>query len=349
MKKISIIALCAAAMFACKKAENPVPQVNPSGDVFITNEGLFQSGSGALSLYSTNVNQIENDVYMDKNNVPLGNVLQSAALSGDNIYLVINNSQEVVVANASTLLHKAVISGFQSPRYMLPISANTAYVSDWISNSIKVVDLNSNTIVNSVGVGQGPETMLEKDGKVYVANSGGFGKDSTVFVIDASSNTVAQQIVVGINPAFLAEDANGKLWVLCAGFSDWQNPANDIAGSLYQIDPATNSVVQHFDFPSTSNHPARLATNNAQTTLYYLSSGYGGDVYKMNISDTTLPSAKFIGGTFYALGVHPQTDEIFTSNPLDYNQRGTVYRYTSSASLQDSAKAGIIPGNFVFK
>jgi len=352
MKKTLIFALAATFVIACKKDTPPTPQpTNKYGSgVLICNEGVFQTGVGTVSFYDREAKSIQNDVYQNENNgVPLGNILQSATQIGNKLYFVVNNSQQIVVANAGSMAHLSTISGLQSPRYLHAVSSDKAYISDWSSNSLAILNLKTNTISGSISTGNGPENMLQVGSRLFVSNSGGFSLDSTLTVINTITDDVEATYVVGPNPASLQIDVNGSIWVLCAGVSDWQNPANDKAGRLVQIDRTTGTIAQSFLFPNKSDHPAKLAINSSGTELYYLSSGYGGDVYKMNISNPALPTSPFISGTFYALGVDPANNEIYVSDPLDYNQRGTVYRYNTNAQIVDSVKAGIIPGNFLFR
>lgn len=48
------------------------------------------------------------------------------------------------------MVQKAVITGFQSPRYFHAVSADKAYVTDWVSNTVAVVNLKTNTITSTI-------------------------------------------------------------------------------------------------------------------------------------------------------------------------------------------------------
>lgn len=61
-------------------------------------------------------------------------------------YIVVNNSGKIEVCNPTNLLRVATITGFTSPRFIVPVSASKAYVSDYISNSISIVNLVNNTV-----------------------------------------------------------------------------------------------------------------------------------------------------------------------------------------------------------
>lgn len=110
--------------------------------------------------------------------------------------------------------------------------ARDAYVADYGSGSVSVVDLGTNAVVATVAVGEKPrDVAITPDGRfAYVTNEAG----STVSVIDAASNAVVGTIPlsVGAEPRGIAISPNGQTaWV--ADFGD---------GTVSVIDTATNSV-----------------------------------------------------------------------------------------------------------
>lgn len=120
--------------------------------------------------------------------------------------------------------------------------------------------------------------MAQIGSSVFVTNSGGFGIDSTITIINSITDEVEGTFLVGPNPNSIQVDVNGSIWILCAGISDFVNPANDVAGKLLQVDRTNFTVTQSLTFPTKTDHPAKLEMNEAGTVLYYLSSGYGGQV-----------------------------------------------------------------------
>src|SRR5205085_61006 len=82
-----------------------------------------------------------------------------------------------------------------------------AYIPDAASNTVAVVSLTSNTVVNLITVGPGPQGVaISPDRtKVYVANTAG----TTVSVISTASNTVVATIPVGSRPYSVVVSPNG--------------------------------------------------------------------------------------------------------------------------------------------
>ena len=88
---------------ACQKDEPLPPEELPTYEdgIFITNEGPFQNGSGSISFYSRKTGEISNDIYQNANRgVQLGNIVQSMAIHNDLAYVVVNNANKIIVADA---------------------------------------------------------------------------------------------------------------------------------------------------------------------------------------------------------------------------------------------------------
>ncbi|MBK9419986.1 MAG: YncE family protein [Flavobacteriales bacterium] len=328
------------AITACRKDRPDEPEVVvPNigvGGVFIPNEGNFQAGNATVSYYDIATGIATEDLYAPANGTSLGDVCQSMRLFNGKAYVVVNNSGKVVVVDPATFVTTATITGFASPRFLLPVGNHKAYVTDLYANTIAVVDLASNSITGHIPCPGWTEELALVDGKAFVTNK----SHNYVYVINTATDVLEDSIAVSRGSNSICLDTHGKLWVACSGGSGTQ-PA------LYRIDPQSNTIEADFPFPTTSDSPWRLSMNSDNDTLYYLN----GDVFRMPITSTTLPAGAFVpaaGRNFYGLGVEPQTGVLYVSDASDYVQRGTVYRYRSDGSVANTFLAGTIPGGFVF-
>ena len=215
------LSVIVVAIAGCKKDDESLPasgSLNLTNGVFITNEGNFGSSDGSVTFFRTTSHEVIEDVFKRVNNRPLGDVVQSMTLDNNKGYIVVNNSRKIEVVNKNNFTSIGTINGFSSPRFLLPVNTSKAYVCDWFANNIKVIDMNSLTITDSIPAGSGPEQMALINNKVFVANVGGWEIDSTVTVIDATANSVITTIQTALNPNSVVTDANGKIWVLCNGW-----------------------------------------------------------------------------------------------------------------------------------
>ena len=344
-KKLILHFLLIAALSGCNPDEDNTPQGAYETGVFITNEGPFGTGTGTVSFYNRTSGEVSNNIFETANNRPLGNIVNSIEVHNNKAYIVVNNAAKVEVVNVADFVSTGVIENLGTPRFFLGVDEHKGYITDWASG-IQVIDLHTNMVTTTIATGgQGAEQMELIGSEVFVANSGGYDKDSTVAVISTATNAVTATFTPGHNPKSLTLDANGKLWILCNGILDWVNPANDTPGKLVRVNPATKAIELSLTFGSASNHPAGLVTNEAKTKLYYT---LNGGVYEVGINATSLPSLALINRSFYNIGIDTETDYLFGTDAKDFVQNGYVFRYSLSGSLVDSFQVGVVPGNFYF-
>lgn len=330
------------------------PEDKPGGNdysdgVFVSNEGPFQGGNGTLSFFDPESGTVSNNVFLNENERPLGNVVHSLHVFDGKLYVVINNGGAVEVADAADLDSEGTITGLQSPRYVRGISGNMIAISTWGDNSVGFYNPSTGNLISSVSVGNGPERMLLNGNHLYIANSGGFVLDSTVTVVDVTTRTAVDTIFVGYNPNGFALDSNGDLWVLCGGYTDWNNSDNNREASLVKVDPANRSVISSFDFPD-GDRPTGLAINQAGQKLFYLNNGYGGKPFSMDIGAAELPQTSLLpNAELYSLGYDSDRNDLYFGDAVDYASNGKVYRFDYvNGVVTDTLSVGIIPGNFEF-
>jgi hypothetical protein len=206
--------LSVAFLFSCEPENKS--SINITKGALLVNEGTFGKSNSSVSYYSYYDDKVVNDIFTQVNDRLLGDVLQSIYLDSIYAYLVVNSSNKIEVVSRYSFSEVGVIEGVSSPRYMT-ICDRKGYVSCWGDSSVKVVDLRTFNITNSIKVGTGPEKILFYDNKLFVANGGMYGTDSTISIIDRTSETVFKTIVVGYNPKDIEIDKNRDIWIICYG------------------------------------------------------------------------------------------------------------------------------------
>jgi len=350
--KITTFLMMATLFFAsCSSDDNP-PVNQPKGDYengfFVTNEGQFNTGVGTITFVGDD-GKVSQNIYKTVNDEDLGNVVQSMTLAGDNAYIVVNNSNKIVVANRYTFKKVGVISDdISNPRYMVAEN-DRAFVSNWGDASdpsddfISVVNLTTNKVINTISVGEGPEKMLVVNNKLFVNLKGGWGHNDKVAVIDLLTQTLTENVTVGDVPNSLVDDGRGNVWVLCGGIS-WPD-ASKTAGKLVKISSGTGSVIKEYSFDSSDDHPNFL--NFEDGKLYY---SLNGKVYRMSTSSTDLPEESVSGldGFFYSMTIY--YGDMYATDAKDYNSEGELKIFNiASGALLETIGTGIIPGSVVFQ
>jgi YVTN family beta-propeller protein len=343
----------AVTFSSCQKDDdddNQTPSVGKyQKGVFVVNEGPFQNGTGTISFINRDSLTIENNIFDSINNRPLGNIVQSMNVHNSKAYIVVNNADKIEVVNADDFKETGVINGLKLPRYFLPIDNNKAYVSQWGGNategSVKVINLNNNTISKTINTSTGAEAMLLHNGKVYVSNIGGFDGDSTITVINASTDAIEATINVGANPTSMVLGSNGNIYVLCSGKYKIDFSSLESKGSLYEIN-SSNTVVNNFEFASMFSQPSDLTINAAANKMYY---SYDGKIYSQDIDASSLQFNVFATRNAYGLGIDKVTDYIYVADAGNFASNGKVLRYNANGSIIDSFTAGIAPNGFFFR
>jgi len=338
LKGIYIVGIFLASCVSDKakeiKPEIPVA-VAPATGVYITNEGNYTWGNASVSYYNFSDQQVTIDAFKASNNRSLGDVCQSMSVINGKAYIVVNNSYKIEIVTPDSLKSLGVISGLTSPRYILPVSENKAYVTDYKRNAISVIDLLSNTLVKEIPCKGWTEELVLAANKVFVTNV----RKQYLYVVDPLNDHIEDSIKIGLNAYSVKTDKNNNVWVL-AGKN------GSVAATLHRINPVNNAIEQTFTF-RTSDNPSTLKINGTGDTLYYLNKG----VCRLSIDDPTLPESTLIpqgSRLFYGLGIDPASGIIYVSDAIDYVQQGWVYRYLSDGTELNSFKVGITPGDFCF-
>jgi len=336
------------ATLGCKKKDssnnNASSTDNFHNAIYVACQGQFQHGNSGVTLYNRSTKNVINNVYATQNNnVALGDICQSLTRIGANIYCVINNSNKIEIVDTSKFQHVATVTGLSQPRYMVAVNSNIAYISEWINNDIAVLNLQTNTITQHIPVGNSPEHIFIVGNYAFVANSGAYANDSSVSVINTSTNTVVQTIPTGVNPTDFAQDANGNLWIYCAG--QYTSTTNYENGELLCVNPTTYATVKSVPLPFYDYNAPYICFDNTHTNLYVCGNN---DIYVQNISVNTFSNQVLVARSFYGIGVDPTTNILYTANAGNNTSNGFVIRYTNTGQVVDSFQCGIVPGNFLF-
>jgi len=317
-----------------------------SNGVFVVCEGNFRWGNGTLSFYNSMSKTVENDVFSSANGFTLGDVPVSMQVIGNKAYMVVNNSSKIVVFDPHSFVLLKNIRGLKSPRNIVQVSSQKAYVSDLYETSIAVLDLTKDSIISRIDVGKTTESFVVYQQYVFVTNWSKLAhltvENNTVMVIDTNNDKLIASIPVGIEPNSIVLDKNNKIWVLCGGgYLKEENP------SLVKIDAKTLSKEATIVFPNKNSTPTNLKINRNADSLFYLNT----DVFVMSVTSTTVPDKSLITGQgrlIYGLGIDEQKSEIYVSDAKDYTQPGFVYRYSFGGIALDTFRVGINPSYFYF-
>lgn len=354
MKKIkfSLIAISmVVTFFSCKKDDVPAPPEPPSpkitAGVYILNEGTFNGNNTTLTYYDFKTSTPVTDIYKNVNGSSLGDTGNDLMIYGSKMYIVMNGSSYLEVADASTAKRIKKIDLEKGGKPIVPRNVvsynNNVFVSSW-DGTVTVIDTASLAIVKVINVGKNPEQMVVAGNKLFVCNSGGItpGYDSTVSVIDLNILNETSKMTVGTNPTAIASDNAGNIYVVCKG-----NYGN-IAPQLIKVDINKNAIVK-------SSLISLDKIRYYKGSIYALG-GYGFPfVQKISADNLALTSTNFIKDgtavtTPYALNIDELTGDVYVGDAKDYQSSGAVFCFDNSGKLKFkfSTAPGLLPNTVAF-
>lgn len=375
MRKLYLIPLLLFLLFfsACREDE----QIFLSDSVQVTlplvgtrikgfyqlNEGNMGTNGASLDYFDYTTGYYTRDIFSERNPdivKELGDVGNDIQVYGQKVYAIINVSNLVVVFDVRTARKLKEIE-IPNCRY-LAFHDGKAYVSSYAGpvqidpnaekGLVAEIDTVTLKLMRKVTVGYQPEEMVVHEGKLYVANSGGYrapNYDRTVSVVDLETFEEKKKIEVAINLYRMAIDKRGDIYVSSRG--DYKN----ISPNLYVIDSRTDEVKQCLDIPV-----GGMCMSG--DSLYYYSVAYsmtsGGNRVTYGILDTRtkkeLTDRIITDGTEkeimipYGLAINPETKEILMSDAQNYVVSGFVYCFSPEGKLKWKTQGGNIPGHFAF-
>lgn len=324
---------------------------------YVTCEGNFTKGTASLNAIMED-GTVEKDLFYRANRRPLGDVAQSMAMIGDNLFITLNNSEKIEVAKETDYSSVATIlfpDRKISPQYIMPIDNHRAVVSDLWNAFLWVIDTKEYKVLKEIPVStNSTKQMIVADNKLFVTLAG-----KKVAVISLETLAVVHELDLPvIGDSKLVLDKNDQIWALTSGFDDDPNTViPKTVTSLNRIDPRALAVTKTVKFPAdytVSQMGGRLDINASKDKLY-LNAIHGGKegIYSFPVDAEQLPADPLFTYSdkvemLYNMAVSPE-ETIFICDALDYSQRGWVYEFDLSGKLLHEYKVGIIPHYIVFK
>lgn len=372
-KKLVLGLFIAIAFISCRKDEvvflsstKNVAAPRNDGNIegfYLLNEGNMGMNRASLDLFNFRTGNYTTDIYSERNPTvvkELGDVGNDIKIYGNKVYAVINCSNKVEVIDKWTTKRikkidipncryvtfyngKAYVSSYAGPVAIDP-NAEIGFVAE--------IDTATLEIKRKVTVGYQPEQMVVHNGKLYVANSGGYrvpNYDKTVSVIDLETFKEIKKIDVGINLYGMQIDSRGDIYVTSRG-DYYETPSN-----LFVIDTKTDEKKMQLDIPA-------LGMCLVDDLLYFYSVEWSyltnSNKITYGILDTRtkkIISNKIItDGTDkqmmipYGIQVHPETKDIYITDAQNYVVTGYIYCFSPEGKLKWKTTAGNIPAHFAF-
>ena len=354
----------------CREDETVVPiTIDDTGEKVVSDymgmyllcEGNMGSNKATLDYLDLHTGEYLKNIFPTRNPQQvkeLGDVGNDVKIYGSKLWLVINCSNKVEVCDAATTVSQGHVD-IPNCRY-LAFDGGFAYVTSYVGQvggesvqgSVYKVDTLSLKVVDKIAVGYQPEEMAVVEGKLYVANSGGYealqGRDydHTVSVIDLKTFKEERRIDVAPNLFRLRADSHGQLWVSSRGdYGD--NPS-----CLYCLKPNKNGQMEkayRLDIPVSDiafrgDSLCYVATTfdenwNTIASIGVINTASGKAINEQLVKNTSELE------TPYGLMIHPITGDVYVMDATNYVSSGYLFCYDKDGNFKWKTATGDIPGH----
>ena len=362
------------SLIACREEEEVIqPITDNTGEQTVTDylgmyvlcEGNMGSNKATLDYLDLHTGNYYKNIFPSRNPQQvkeLGDVGNDAKIYGQRLWLVINCSNKVEVCTADSAFSLGHVD-IPNCRF-LAFEGGYAYVSSYVGEvgknsvlgSVYKVDTLTLSVVGRCTVGYQPEEMAVVDGKLYVANSGGYevlqgrNYDRTVSVINLKTFTEERRIDVAPNLFRLRADNYGQLWVSSRGdYSDAYPSrlyllAKNASGQMEKVDSVDVPVS---DMALRGDSLCFVGVSYDSQWNTQTSFGIINCKNRQLTADKLVDDASQIE-TAYGLMVHPVTGDVYVMDATNYVSSGWLFCFDAGGNYKWKTSTGDIPGHACF-
>ncbi len=351
-------------IFVPEEVEVTMPEYTSLQGFYLLNEGNMNSNKATLDYYNFRTGRYTRNVFAFANpNVPkeMGDVGNDLGIYGSKLYAVINCSNKIDVMDKNTVKKigqidipncryikfyggYAYVTSYAGPVELSPEYTQRGYVAKIDTATLQVVD--------KCLVGFQPDELDIVNGKIYVANSGGYmvpNYENTVSVIDIDTFTEDSRIEIAINLQCCKADSRGMLWLSSRG--DYY----DNQSRLYVYDTRHQRLAKTLDLRVSNMWLDGDSLYVIGAQFSYVTMNYETTYAIINTLTMEQVSSKFItDGTDanivmpYGIAVNPITKDIYVTDASSYVDAGRLYCFSSDGIKKWDVRTGDIPAHFVF-
>ena len=369
MKNRTLSAFTAAAALCCltaacslePAAEAEQPDTQHSADrLVILCEGLWGMDNSTISYLDNGV--LTNGWFKQNNpGMHLGDTGNDIIQVNDTLIAISMNWSNIIQYIYPDGRAIAATEDIPNNRRLATDGKRFLYCTSYAGKGyVAKVDLVTKKIVATCPVGYEPEGIAYYEGKLFVANTGGYsfqeqdhGYESTVSVVDAASMTELRRIDTGCINLYGQMSQNGQF--ICI----------NSAGDYYDVKPKaivmdmSTEQFRVYDFPATYN----CSYGNR---FYLIGSEFSyadGGGYRYSMHSIDLPSTKDYEGlgryafavetikkmqSPYCIYISPHSGHLYVTDARSYATNGYLYDFDPETQSTTKIKLqGLNPGHIV--
>lgn len=324
--------------------EIPKPEIIGE-NLIVCNEGNWQSDNGQLSYYDGTAGVLTNKWFRQVNGSKLGDTPNDVIQVNDTLIAIAVNWSNIIQYIHPDGTACGATENVPNNRRMCA-DGNYLYITSYAHKCgnqtfekgyVAKIDVKTKQVVATCEVGWEPEGVRLYEGKLYVANTGGYAfsenhaYETTVQVVDAETMKSVKTIDTGCINLYGEMSQAGQY--LCI----------NSCGDYYDVKPKTVIVdcktdeVKTFDFPCTYNTTDGKLFYTVGSEFSYNTGAYVYQIKTINpetkevkdgiFNETITQKIKEITSP-YELYISPYTQNVYFTDAGSYASAGYLYGYT---------------------
>ena len=324
--------------------EIPKPEIIGE-NLIICNEGNWQSDNGQLSYYDGTAGVLTNKWFRKVNGSKLGDTPNDIIQVNDTLIAIAVNWSNIIQYIHPDGTACGATENVPNNRRMCA-DGNYLYITSYAHKCgnqtfekgyVAKIDVKTKRVVAACEVGWEPEGVRLYEGKLYVANTGGYafseghGYETTVQVVDAETMKSIKTIDTGCINLYGEMSQAGQY--LCI----------NSCGDYYDVKPKTVIVdcktdeVKTFDFPATYNSTDGNVFYTVGSDFSYNTGEYVYSIKTINPKTQEVKDGIFCEAITqkikeitspYELYISPYTKNVYFTDANSYGSAGYLYGYT---------------------
>ena len=324
--------------------EIPKPEIIGE-NLIICNEGNWQSDNGQLSYYDGTAGVLTNKWFRQVNGSKLGDTPNDIIQVNDTLIAIAVNWSNIIQYIHPDGTACGATENVPNNRRMCT-DGNYLYITSYAHQCgnqtfekgyVAKIDVKTKQVVATCEVGWEPEGVRLYEGKLYVANTGGYAfsenhaYETTVQVVDAETMKSIKTIDTGCINLYGEMSQAGQY--LCI----------NSCGDYYNVKPKTVIVdcktdeVKTFDFPATYNSTDGDVFYTVGSEFSYNTGEYVYSIKTINPKTQEVKDGIFCEAITqkikeitspYELYISPYTKNVYFTDANSYGSAGYLYGYT---------------------
>lgn len=314
-------------------------------NLIVCNEGNWQSDNGQLSYYDGKAGVLTNKWFRQVNGSKLGDTPNDIIQVNDTLIAIAVNWSNIIQYIHPDGTACGATENVPNNRRMCA-DGNYLYITSYAHKCgnqtfekgyVAKIDVKTKQVVATCEVGWEPEGVRLYDGKLYVANTGGYAfsenheYETTVQVVDAETMKSIKTIDTGCINLYGEMSQAGQY--LCI----------NSCGDYYNVKPKTVIVdcktdeVKTFDFPATYNSTDGNVFYTVGSEFSYNTGEYVYSIKTINPKTQEVKDGIFCEAITqkikeitspYELYISPYTQNVYFTDAGSYASAGYLYGYT---------------------